>query len=45
MEIEIMVNDLLLKMLEVGIMATATYCYNPGGEIISFSVKITGYCE
>jgi len=45
MEIELFVDDLLIKMREYGIDTKVTYCYSSNGEIISFEVKIVGYLE
>lgn len=45
MDIQIMVNDLLFRMLEQGIEATVLYTLEPSGGIVGFTVKIVGHTE
>ena len=42
-DIEILVDDLVAELRERGILADVVWRFNQQGEVIGFSVNITGY--
>ena len=45
MDIQIMVSDLLFRMLEQGIEATVRYTLDSSGTVVGFFVEIIGHTQ